>query len=55
MEGNALSALGTVVTQIGTWMGSVVDIIVAEPVLLLPVGIFVFGACIGLASRLIGR
>ena len=50
-----LEALGTIFTQVMTWVGSLVDTIASEPLLLLPVGIFVVGAVIGLAGRLIGR
>lgn len=50
-----METLGTVVTQVLTWMGSLVTTISSSPLLLIPVGIFVVGACIGLASRLIGR
>lgn len=53
--GTGLEALGTIFTQIMTWMGSLVETIVNKPILLIPVGIFVVGAVIGLASRLIGR
>lgn len=57
MEGvNAgLTTLGEIFTQIMTWVGSLVTTIASQPLLLLPVGIFVVGAVIGLASRLIGR
>lgn len=58
MEGSAttgLEALGTIFTQIMTWMGDLVNTIISKPILLIPVGIFVVGAVIGLASRLIGR
>ena len=50
-----LEALGTIFTQIMTWVGSLVTTIADQPLLLLPVGIFVVGAVIGLAGRLIGR
>lgn len=50
-----LEALGTIFTQIMTWVGTLVTTIADEPLLLLPVGIFVVGAVIGLAGRLIGR
>lgn len=50
-----MTSLGTIFTQIMTWVGSLVTTISSEPLLLLPVGIFVVGAVIGLASRLIGR
>lgn len=53
--GNGLTALGTIFTQIMTWVGSLVDTIADKPLLLLPVGIFCVGAVIGLAGRLIGR
>lgn len=57
MEGvkTGLEALGTIFTQIMTWVGSLVTTISVQPLLLLPVGIFVVGAVIGLAGRLIGR
>ena len=56
MEVNAgLQSLGEIFTQIMTWVGSLVTTIASQPLLLLPVGIFVVGAVIGLASRLIGR
>ena len=51
----SLTTLGAIFTQIMTWVGSLVTTIASEPLLLLPVGIFVVGAVIGLASRLIGR
>lgn len=50
-----LEALGTIFTQIMTWVGNLVTTIADQPLLLLPVGIFVVGAVIGLAGRLIGR
>lgn len=50
-----LEALGTIFTQIMTWMGDLVNTIISKPILLIPVGIFVVGAVIGLASRLIGK
>lgn len=50
-----LEALGTIFTQIMNWVGTLVTTIADEPLLLLPVGIFVVGAVIGLAGRLIGR
>lgn len=54
---NAMSGLGTIFTQMTTWMGSIVTTMTAEgnEIMLLPVGIFVVGAAIGLAGRLIGR
>ena len=48
-----LENLTTVFNQLGTWMGSMVTTITGSPLLLLSVGIFVTGAVIGLAYRLI--
>ena len=53
--GTGLESLQTIFTQLMTWLGDLVTTIVNKPILLLPVGIFVVGAVIGLASRLIGR
>lgn len=50
-----LTTLGTIFTQIMTWVGSLVTTIASQPLLLIPVGIFCVGAVIGLAARLIGR
>lgn len=50
-----LTTLGTIFTQVMTWVSSLVSTIASEPLLLLPVGIFAVGAVIGLAGRLIGR
>ena len=55
VTGNGLEALGTIFQQIMTWVGNLVTTIADQPLLLLPVGIFVVGAVIGLAGRLIGR
>lgn len=52
LEGG-LTGLGTVVTQFFTWIGNLVTTIEASPLLLVPVGIFVVGAIIGLGHRLI--
>lgn len=50
---SSLTNLGTVFTQIGTWLSSIVSTITGSPILLIGLGIFVFGAVIGLAYRLI--
>lgn len=50
-----LEALGTIFTQVMTWVSTLVTTIASQPLLLLPVGIFCVGAVIGLAGRLIGR
>lgn len=59
MEGvaNGMSSVIEVVGQLFTQMGEVVSTMTAEGngIMLIPVGIFVAGAAIGLASRLIGR
>lgn len=52
---NGMESLGTIFTQIMTWVTNLVTTIAGQPLLLLPVGIFVVGAVIGLAGRLIGR
>ena len=54
--GNAntgLESVGTVFSQLMTWIGSLVTTIVSTPLLLIPVGVFLAGAVIGLAYRLI--
>ena len=50
-----LEALGTIFSQILTWVGALVTTITDKPLLLIPVGIMCVGAVIGLAGRLIGR
>lgn len=55
VAGTQLDAVKAVFTQIMEWMTSLVTSIASSPLLLIPVGIFVVGAVIGLASRLIGR
>lgn len=55
--GTALTSIGTLFTQFTTWMGNIVTTMTADgnEIMLIPVGIMVVGAAIGLASRLIGR
>lgn len=57
MEGVAtgLETVGTVIAFMWEQVGDVVTTIVTTPLLLIPVGIFVAGASIGLAKRFIGR
>lgn len=50
-----LDNVGTVADFLWEEIGSVVTTIVSTPLLLIPVGIFVAGAAIGLAKRFIGR
>lgn len=57
MEGAAtgLENIGTVAEFLWDQIGNVVTTITSQPLLLIPVGIFVAGAAIGLAKRFIGR
>lgn len=60
MEGGGAAATGmesitTVVTFLWGQVTQVVSTIVSTPLLLIPVGIFVAGAAVGLAKRFIGR
>lgn len=48
-----LTAVGTVFSQLMSWIGSLVTTIASTPLLLIPVGIFTAGAVIGLGYRLI--
>ena len=43
-----MEALGTVITFLTTQFSAMLTVIIAEPILLLPVGIFVAGAVIGM-------
>ncbi|MBQ7106889.1 MAG: hypothetical protein IJN93_05185 [Clostridia bacterium] len=55
--GSSMTQVTTVVTSMFTQMGEVVKTMLTEgnELMLIPIGIFVAGAAIGLASRLIGR
>ena len=59
MEGaaNTLAGLTTLFSTFTGWMGDIVGTMTTSgnEIMLLPIGIFVVGAAIGLASRLIGR
>lgn len=48
-----MTNLGTLFTQITSWISSIVSTITGSPILMLTLGIFVVGAVIGLAYRLI--
>lgn len=50
-----LSQVGSVATFMWEQIGKVVTTIVSTPLLLIPVGLMVVGAAIGLAKRFIGR
>ena len=54
---NSMAGLTTLFTTFTGWMGDIVETVTASgnEIMLLPVGIFVVGAAIGLAGRLIGR
>lgn len=59
METNAmqdlLSTLGTVVTQVLTWVGSVASTIVQTPLLLVTTGFLMLGGAIGIFGRLLSK
>lgn len=52
---NSMDNLGTAFDFVTDKMGSMATVILGQPIFLLPVGIFVAGAAIGLCGRLIGR
>lgn len=51
-----LTSLGTLFTQFMTWMGNIVTTMTTSgnEIMLIGVGVFVVGAAIGLARRIIG-
>lgn len=53
--GSLLAQLGLVVTQIFTWVGTVAQTIVGDPLLLLTTGFLVLGGAIGIFGRLLSR
>lgn len=52
-----MAQITTVVTAVTGWMGDIVSTMTksGNEIMLLSIGIFVVGAAIGLAGRLIGR
>lgn len=48
-----LTNLGTLFTTITGWVSSLVSTITSSPILMLTLGVFIVGAVIGLAYRLI--
>lgn len=50
-----LSELGTVVTQVLTWVGNVATTIVSTPILLMTTGFLVLGGAVGIFGRLLSR
>lgn len=59
METNTMSSLlttlGTIVTQVLTWVGNVGSTIVDTPILLLTTGFLVLGGAIGIFGRLLSK
>lgn len=50
-----LSSIGTIVTQVMTWVGTAASTIVQTPLLLFSVGFFAIGGAIGILGRLLSR
>lgn len=50
-----MANLTTAFEFVTTCMSDMVTVVLSQPIFLLPVGIFVAGAAIGLCGRLIGR
>lgn len=50
-----LETLGSLFTQFTGWMSTIVTTIISNEIFLLGIGIWVVGASIGLAKRLIGH
>lgn len=50
-----ITDLGTVVTQVLTWVGNVAHTIVSTPILLLTTGFLVLGGAVGIFGRLLSR
>lgn len=59
MEGGTmaelLTNLGTVVTEIVSWVGDVATIVVDTPILLVTTGFLVLGGAIGIFGRLLSK
>lgn len=50
-----LSELGSVVTQVLSWVGDVASTIVGTPILLLTTGFLVLGGAVGIFGRLLSK
>lgn len=50
-----LSELGTIVTSIFSWVGTVASTVVDTPILLLTTGFLVVGGAIGIFGRLLSK
>lgn len=48
-----LTNIGTAISQFVTWITTILSTVVSTPVLVVPIAIFVAGAMIGLARRLL--
>jgi len=49
-----LDSIGTVFSQFITWIPTVFNLFMTTPILLLPLGVFVIGAIVGLFKRFVG-
>ena len=50
-----LADLGTVGTKVITYVGTICETIVSQPLLLLTVGFLFVGGCVGIFGRLLSR
>lgn len=50
-----LTNLGSIVTQVLTWVGNVCETIISTPLLYLSMGFFVLGGAIGIVGRLLSK
>ena len=50
-----LTNIGSIVTQVLTWVGDVCDKIVSTPLLYLSLGFFVIGGVCGLIGRMLSK
>lgn len=50
-----LGDLGSIVTQVFTWVGNVAETIVDTPILLLTTGFLVIGGAVGIFGRLLSK
>lgn len=52
---NFLTTMGTIVTQMFTWVGNVGTAILNDPILTFSLGVFCVGASVGIFGRLLRR
>lgn len=50
-----LTSIGTIFTQVLTWVGNVCSTIIGQPLLLAGVGFFFVGGVVGILGRLLRR